>query len=374
MGRRGRLAALGVGGAAAYALGYRPWQLRWGADDAEVHTGLPGDELVERPQWTATRAVTVAATPDQVWPWLVQMGAGRAGWYSYDRFDNGGVPSAVRVVPELQRLAVGDRLPLTAGSDAAWRVESLEPARHLVLAHRANGGVVATALVLHPLPGGACRLVHRVQFRVPARVGPLAWAAAMDAGDFVMARRMLLGVRDRAEGLARQVPGALDPEDADPGTPLRYDLSVRVRSVAPAVFAVLSDVQDHVDEGGMPGRVRMDKTPPGPTVVGTRWREWVRLLPDAVPRRLPGGWLRVDSEVVEIDPPRLLRERFRSRWFDGTLLYTVTADEEGSVLRQQEELRPRGPLHRLAGAVDRSLRPRLLARLAAIRDVVERAG
>ena len=115
-------------------------------------------------------------------------------------------------------------------------------------------------------------------------------------------------------------------------------------------------------------------TPPGPTVVGTRWREWVRLLPDAVPRRLPGGWLRVDSEVVEIDPPRLLRERFRSRWFDGTLLYTVTADEEGSVLRQQEELRPRGPLHRLAGAVDRSLRPRLLARLAAIRDVVERAG
>lgn len=120
---------LALAKAAGYFLGYRPWQLRWGATDAEVAAVMSGDELTRPPRWRATRAVTVSAPPRLVWPWLVQMGAGRAGWYSYDRVDNGGVPSARTLRPDLQSIEVGDRMRFTAGADDAFVVERIEPER-----------------------------------------------------------------------------------------------------------------------------------------------------------------------------------------------------------------------------------------------------
>lgn len=89
-----------------------PWTTRWGATDAEAARRLPGDDVVADPGFNETRAITIAAPSQDVWPWLVQLGGGRAGWYSYDRIDNAGVPSAARVVPELQNLAVGDVIPM----------------------------------------------------------------------------------------------------------------------------------------------------------------------------------------------------------------------------------------------------------------------
>ena len=71
----------------------RPWQLRWGATDEEVNRSLPGDEVLETPEFDATRAITVRASPEEVWPWIVQMGDRRAGFYAYDWFDNRGQPS-----------------------------------------------------------------------------------------------------------------------------------------------------------------------------------------------------------------------------------------------------------------------------------------
>lgn len=196
---------------AVYRAAYRPWQLRWGATDAEVAASMPGDELVPGRRWRATRAVEVAAGSEAVWPWLVQMGAGRAGWYSYDLVDNGGTPSAREVRPELQSLRVGDRMRFTAGSEDAFTVQRLDPGRHLVLASQGPAGVVVATFVIHPLGESRSRLVHRVQFSV--RPGPiaLAWAALMDAGDFVMSRRTLLGIRDRAERLAASVGGRGGP-------------------------------------------------------------------------------------------------------------------------------------------------------------------
>jgi hypothetical protein len=85
--------------AIAYLMAYRPWQLRWGATDAELGRALPGDELVDSPTFDATRAITIGAPPAQVWPWLVQVGVNRAGWYSYDLLDNLGRPSARQVTP-----------------------------------------------------------------------------------------------------------------------------------------------------------------------------------------------------------------------------------------------------------------------------------
>ena len=80
-----------------YLVLIRPWQLRWGATDAEVARSLPGDEVVTRPSFNATRAITIQARPEAVWPWIVQIGSRRAGWYSLDQIDNAGIPSIERI-------------------------------------------------------------------------------------------------------------------------------------------------------------------------------------------------------------------------------------------------------------------------------------
>jgi hypothetical protein len=117
------------------ALAYRAfwsWQLRWGATDEEARRTLPGDRLVGRADFVATRAVTIDAPPEAVWPWLVQIGSGRAGWYAIDRIDNPGMPSSSAIVPEHQRLAVGDLVPMVPGTDIGLRVKELEPGRRML--------------------------------------------------------------------------------------------------------------------------------------------------------------------------------------------------------------------------------------------------
>src|SRR5208282_4695705 len=107
----------------------RPWQLRWGATDDEVARPLPGDGDVSQPTFNATRAVTITARPEAIWPWLIQMGLGRAGWYSYDLLDNLGRPSAERIMPEFQHLAVGDLIPVSPDGKAGQWVKAFEPNR-----------------------------------------------------------------------------------------------------------------------------------------------------------------------------------------------------------------------------------------------------
>jgi hypothetical protein len=182
-----------------YAFAVRPWQLRWGATDGEVATAMPGDEIVERPQLRATRAVTIAAPPAAVWPWLVQLGGyTRAGWYSYDRIDNGGNHSAEHIVADLQDLRVGDVLP-TAPDGEGFTVERIDPGRWLVLAVRRPDVTTSVTFGLRPDGPDGCRLVCRLRVRVRATPGGLAYLAAMDPGDFVMIQATLRGIRRRAE-------------------------------------------------------------------------------------------------------------------------------------------------------------------------------
>jgi hypothetical protein len=108
---------------------FRRWHLRWGATPDEVEAALPGDELLPSPQFRCTRAITIQAPPSLVWPWLVQVGCLRAGFYSNDLLDNLGHPSARDIVPELQHLEFGQWIPTspTAPSDVtAFRVEGFE--------------------------------------------------------------------------------------------------------------------------------------------------------------------------------------------------------------------------------------------------------
>ncbi len=107
----------------------------------EAAKPLPGDGLVAAQLGVFTHAVTIPAPPEQVWPWLAQMGAGtRAGWYSYDRLDNGGKRSAWRIIPELQHVAVGDLFPALPGAQDAFIVVELDSAKMLVLGVPVPGG------------------------------------------------------------------------------------------------------------------------------------------------------------------------------------------------------------------------------------------
>jgi hypothetical protein len=131
------LAAIG-GAAAAYILLARPRQLRWGATGQESVEPLPGDDLIVNADLTATRAITVRASADQVWPWVAQLGQGRGGFYSYDFLENlvgCDIHSADRIVPEWQDVGVGDEVKLHP--EVALAVAALEPGRSLVV----RGGV-----------------------------------------------------------------------------------------------------------------------------------------------------------------------------------------------------------------------------------------
>jgi hypothetical protein len=181
---------------------YRPWHLRWGATDAEVAGAMPGDELVPEISFNATRAITIDAPPEAVWPWLVQIGHGRAGWYSYDLFDNAARPSAERILPEYQEPRVGDWVPMSSkvNETTAFKIEAFEPNRWMLWAKPHS----TWAWKLVALEGRT-RLVTRVKDRYAWRDSPgnaLVSLILMEFGDFPMMRKLFLNVKRRAERLA----------------------------------------------------------------------------------------------------------------------------------------------------------------------------
>jgi hypothetical protein len=130
---------------------------------AERGRSLPADRLVPEPIFTSTHAITIDAPPEAVWPWIAQMGAGRAGWYSWDGIDNGGQPSSTNILPALQTVAPGDVMPSVPGARNAFVVATVEPYRDLVLTvPDGRGGItVAWEHFLQPLAGGRTRLIVR---------------------------------------------------------------------------------------------------------------------------------------------------------------------------------------------------------------------
>jgi hypothetical protein len=193
---------VGVGIATAILVPYRfavqQWQHRWGATDEEVGRAMPGDEVIPRAKST-TRALTIEAAPELVWPWLVQIGYGRAGWYSYDWIDNDGRPSADRIVPELQDLGVGDQILMVPGMGP--RVRALEPDRWILSGDEEMG---TWCLALYPTPEGSTRLVSRWRQDWPITPATAFWILISDPGAFIMERKMLKGIKERAERLAQE--------------------------------------------------------------------------------------------------------------------------------------------------------------------------
>ena len=202
LGRTGGTAlALVVGGvvAGAYGLAIRPWHLRWGATDEEVTRPMPGDDLLAGPG-SATRAITIAATPEEIWPWLVQLGYGRAGWYSYDWIDNDFRSSAERVMPELQDLDVGDRILMMPSM--GFEVVAIDQPHSLV--SRLEDGSTSWCLALYPAGDGTTRLVSRWRPRFERSVASFLMLLLVEPGTFVMEQKMLRTIRDRVEASTRE--------------------------------------------------------------------------------------------------------------------------------------------------------------------------
>jgi len=127
----GVVGAFSIGGTAIISPLIRGWYSSWGATDEEVVMEIPGDLLVPRPKSQLTMAVTVRSSPEKIWPWFVQLGCQRAGWYSYDLLDNGGIPSADKIIHEYQQLEVGDVVKATPTGDFGFPVAIIEPDRQL---------------------------------------------------------------------------------------------------------------------------------------------------------------------------------------------------------------------------------------------------
>ena len=225
-GRRRLAAAAGVSATVAAAYGELQWLGRTaGATRAERLRPMPGDGLVARPDMATTHAITIDAPAHDVWPWLVQMGWGRGQWYTARWVDrllfpaNG--PSADRIVPELQDLAVGDHI-LDGPPESAtfFVVEELVPDRHLVLhsthhlppgwAERFGASIDFTwVFALDDLRGpdrGRCRFVFRTRARLAPWWVRAVYVGALVPADFVMSRQMLRGVKARAEAQRKEPP------------------------------------------------------------------------------------------------------------------------------------------------------------------------
>lgn len=188
--------------AAGYPLLLRKRCLTWGAELAEIESAMPGDELLPEAPLVTTRAVTIDCEPEAIWPWLVQMGPGRGGVYTYDWIENVlglNMHSADRILPEFQDLKVGDTMPM-GKKGPRMRIKILEPDTAMVMRSEDGAWVWAFGLYRHPT-ADVTRLVSRNRIAAPPS-GPAARAFfryVMEPGSLVMERKMLLGIKKCVE-------------------------------------------------------------------------------------------------------------------------------------------------------------------------------
>ncbi len=185
---------------AAYMLWARPFQLNWGATDQEVSQIMPGDHLAPQPGFFATRAVTITGTPEEIWPWLIQMGYGRAGYYGYDIVENlgspGGIRSADRILPQFQDFKAGDEVPIS--SIYGMIFYEIKPDQYLIWTGKDQQGSFLWAL--YPIDDSHTRLVSRIRWSFHwTEPEALAFDLFTEFTDHLAVREILQGVKGRVE-------------------------------------------------------------------------------------------------------------------------------------------------------------------------------
>jgi len=159
---------------------------------------MPGDDVVRSPTFVATRAVTIHADPARIWPWIIQIGYKKAGFYSWDILDNDGVSSAQRIIPEYQNIRVGDRIRLSSRDKAVVAV--LEKNEHLVLVFEPDS-LATWAWGLYQDQPGSTRMVTRLRVHTKRLLSRLM----LEYFEIIMMRKHMLGIRDRSEAMSRSL-------------------------------------------------------------------------------------------------------------------------------------------------------------------------
>lgn len=188
---------------AAYLLWARPYQLTWGATAEEVHRPMPGDEFMSNPTYLATRAITIEGTPGEIWPWLIQMGYQRAGFYGYDIVENLGSPrgiqSAQSILPEFQHFKVGDEVPISPAGGLTFH--AIEPNRYLIWTGEVGQGGYIYTWALYPIDENHTRLVSRARFSYAwSKPSQLAFDLFTEFAEHRAIPKILQGVKGRVEG------------------------------------------------------------------------------------------------------------------------------------------------------------------------------
>ncbi|MBA3869289.1 MAG: hypothetical protein H0X30_09050 [Anaerolineae bacterium] len=181
----------------------RPWQLRWGATDSELARQMAGDEVVNSPSFNATRAVTIQARPEHIFPWIVQMGVTRAGWYSIDLLDNLGKPSAEVILPEFQNPHAGDVIPMSPDGKSGTYIKDFVPNQWMLWGDK--GGDSTWVWGLYPIDEMHTRLITRVRVKYHWLSPTIIFSMLVEFTDIMMMRKCMLGIQRRAQRLAKEI-------------------------------------------------------------------------------------------------------------------------------------------------------------------------
>lgn len=180
-----------------YLMWLRPWHLTWGATREEVSRSLPGDQLVARPHFNATRAITIEASPEVVWKWIIQIGSGRAGWYSIDWIDNGGKKSSETIIPLFQHIAVDQFIPFTPGGNNGMWVAGYREFENILWTDKK--GDTSWLWYIQSDKDGNSRLITRLRTRYRFFSLWVIYYLLYDIGDIIMMKKCMKGIKRRAE-------------------------------------------------------------------------------------------------------------------------------------------------------------------------------
>lgn len=176
---------------------FRPWQLRWGATDDEIKRAMPGDDIVQKPHFVATRAVSIKAPPAEVWKWIIQIGSTRAGFYSIDLIDNANVPSSRNILPKYQKIEKDYFIPFTPDQkNGMWVKDYQEPEYVLWWDRKGNA---TWGWFLRQTEAGDTRLITRLRIKYDFSFPCIIYYIFYEFGDIIMMSKCMLGIKERAE-------------------------------------------------------------------------------------------------------------------------------------------------------------------------------
>ena len=180
-----------------YLLVIRPWHLKWGATKEDMMLELPGDSIVHKPDFNATRGITIHSSLEVIWQWIIQIGSKRAGWYSIDWMDNAGIKSSDKILPEFQKIEVGQFIPFTPDQKNGMWVKEFKENEYILWVDKEEK---ATWLwYLYPVDKTRSRLVTRLRTKYNWKGIWIIYYLLYDIGDIILMSKCMKGIKKRAE-------------------------------------------------------------------------------------------------------------------------------------------------------------------------------